>query len=334
MEGIFTKGKRGSLYALLAIIVGLVGFSFVTTGDLGNFSITMLSGLLQGMLLFLVASGLSIIFGLMDVLNFAHGAYFMLGAYIAYEVHHAPETTALIPDPNLRFIAAAALAIVVGAILGAIMERVLLRPLYSRPVFQLVTTFGVSIIMLEMIRLKWGTSPRSWTNNFSLNDAQFFVFGQPFTIYRLFIIVMGFVLIIGIAVLLQRTRIGIVIRAGVEDSQMVESLGINVRLVFTGVFTLGCAIATFGGVVAAPYLGASNSLGSQFLLGAIAAVVLGGLGSYEGTAAAAIVVGLARAIVGKYSAQFLNQPVWESLTPMILMACVLLVRPSGLFGKE
>lgn len=334
MEGIFAKEKRRSLWAVVAILIGLTVFSFVTTGDLGNFGITMLSGILRGMLLFLVASGLSIIFGLMDVLNFAQGSYFMLGAYIGYEVHHNAQTMALIPDPNVRFLAGVLLAVLVGTILGAILERGLLRPLYARPVFQLVTTFGVSIIFLELVRGVWGTSPRSWTNAFALNDAEFSIFGQPFTVYRLFIILMGFGLIFGIAFLLRRTRLGIIIRAGVEDSQMVESLGINVRLVFTGVFTLGCAVAAFGGVIAAPFLGASNSLGSEFLLGAIAAVVLGGMGSYEGTAVAALIVGLARAVVAKYSTQYLNQPVWDTLTPMILMALVLLIWPSGLFGKE
>lgn len=334
MEGIFSKERRGSLIAIIAITLGLLGFSLLTTNSLGDFSITILSGLLQGMLLFLVASGLSIVFGLMDVLNFAQGAYFMIGAYIGYEIHHAPGLMAAIPDGNLRFLLGVVVAIALGAILGVVLERGLLRPLYARPVFQLVTTFGVAIIMLEVVRLLWGTSPRSWTNNFSFNEGTFSLFGQQFSVYRLFVIVMGLALIVVVAMLLRRTRIGIIIRAGVEDSRMVEALGINVRLVFTGVFTLGCALAAFGGVIAAPFLGASNTLGSEFLLGAIAAVVLGGLGSYEGTAIAAIVVGLARAVVAKYSTQFLNQPVFVSMTPMILMALVLLLRPKGLFGKD
>lgn len=334
MEGIFSKERRGSLIAIGAILLSLLGFSLLTTNSLGDFSITILSGLLQGMLLFLVASGLSIVFGLMDVLNFAQGAYFMIGAYIGYEIHHAPGLMAAIPDGNLRFLLGVVVAVALGAILGVVLERGLLRPLYARPVFQLVTTFGVAIIMLEVVRLLWGTSPRSWTNNFSFNEGTFSLFGQQFSVYRLFVIVMGLALIVVVAMLLRRTRIGIIIRAGVEDSQMVEALGINVRLVFTGVFTLGCALAAFGGVIAAPFLGASNTLGSEFLLGAIAAVVLGGLGSYEGTAIAAIVVGLARAVVAKYSTQFLNQPVFVSMTPMILMALVLLLRPKGLFGKD
>jgi branched-chain amino acid transport system permease protein len=334
IHNLFLELLRGSTLAIVAIFAALIGFSFLTTNGLGDFSITILSGLLQGMLLFLVASGLSIIFGLMDVLNFAQGAYFMIGAYIGYEIHHAPGLMQAIPDGNLRFLLGVVVAVGVGAVLGAVLERGLLRPLYSRPIFQLVTTFGVSIILLEVVRLLWGTSPRSWTNEFSFNEGTFSLFGQQFSIYRLFVIMMGFGLIVAVALLLRRTRIGIIIRAGVEDSTMVEALGINVRLVFTAVFTLGCALAAFGGVVAAPFLGASNTLGSEFLLGAITAVVLGGMGSYEGTAVASLVVGLARAVVAKYSTTFLNQPVWVSLTPMILMALVLLLRPKGLFGKD
>ncbi len=334
MEGILGSEKRGSLIAVAVLTLALLTFSFFTTRDLGNFGITVLSGLLQGMLLFLVASGLSIVFGLMDVLNFAQGAYFMVGAYVGWEVHHAPNMVALIPDPNVRFLAGVVAAIIVGAVLGAILERGLLRPLYARPTFQIVATFGVSIIFTEVVRSIWGTSPHDWRNDFSLNASTFELFGQQFSTYRLFVILIGFILIVGISALLRRTRIGIVIRAGVEDSQMVEALGINVRSVFTGVFALGCAVAAFGGVIAAPFLGASPGMGSEYLLGAIAVVVLGGLGSYGGTAIASLLVGLALAVVAKFSTQYLNQPVWSSLTPMLLMALILLIRPSGLFGKE
>jgi branched-chain amino acid transport system permease protein len=148
------------------------------------------------------------------------------------------------------------------------------------------------------------------------------------------VIVIGAILIVTIMLLLRRTRVGIIIRAGVEDSTMVEALGINVRAVFTLVFALGCAVAAFGGAIAAPFLGASIGLGNLFLLSAIAVVILGGLGSYEGTAIASLLVGLAVATVAKFTTEYLNQPVWQSITPMILLMLVLLIRPSGLFGKE
>lgn len=328
--------KRNSLIAIFGLTIGLIGFSWFTAPNPGNFGITMLSGLFQGMLYFLVASGLSIVFGLMDVLNLAQGAYFMVGAYVAYDVQHpggVVDLTATIPDPNLRFIVAVILAVIVGAILGAILERGLLRPLYSRPVFQLVLTFGVGLVMTEIVKFIWSTTPYSWVENFGIKQSTFQLFDQEFNAYRLFVILMGFLLIIGLAILLQRTRIGIIVRAGVEDSPMVEALGINVRAVFTLIFTLGCAVAAFGGAIAAPFLGASIGMGNAYLLGSVAVVVLGGLGSFNGTAVGSLLVGLAVAVISFFSTNRLNQPVFIDLTPMLLLILVLLIRPSGLFGE-
>jgi branched-chain amino acid transport system permease protein len=327
---------RLPIFIMIAIIAALLVFTFISSeGDLGSFGITVLSGLFQGMLLFLVASGLSIIFGLMDILNLAQGTTFMLGAYVAYDIQHPSgviDLTAIIPDPNIRFPIAVLGAILVGALLGVVLERGFLRFLYSRPVFQLVLTFGVSLVLLEAVKFIYTTTPYSWTEVFGLRTAAFELFGQAFSVYRLFIIGMGFVLIVSIALLLRRTRLGIIIRAGVEDSTMVEALGINVRAVFTLVFTLGCAIAALGGAVAAPFLGASTTLGSAFLLQGIAVVVLGGMGSYEGTAAGSIMVGLAIA-VAQQAAIGTDFTVLPSITPMLLLILILLIRPSGLFGS-
>lgn len=330
------KNNRATLITVAVLTIGLLVFSLLTTfaagGDAGSFGITIMSGLLQAMLLFLVASGLSIVFGLMDVLNLAQGGFFLIGAYIAWDIHHAPSLADVPPD--LRFLLGVATAIVVGSVLGIVLERVLLRPLYSRPIFQIVLTFGVGIVIIEIIKFIWGTVAYAWTEPFTLNEGIFFIFEQQFSTYRLFVIIIGFILMISIALLLRFTRIGIIIRAGVEDPEMVGAMGINVRLVFTLVFTLGCAIAAFGGAIAAPFLGAALTHGNAYLLGAIAAVVLGGLGSYEGTAIASILVGLSTAVIGKFSADFLNQTVWQSITPMMLLVLVLLLRPSGLFGQE
>lgn len=326
--------KRSSSLAIAGILVALIVVAAVNSSSMGDFGITILSGLFQGMLLFLVASGLSIIFGLMDILNLAQGAYFMVGAYVAYDVMHPGglvDVTAGVPDANLRFGLAALAAVVVGAALGVILERGLLRPLYARPIFQLVLTFGVSLVFLEIVKALWTTTPYSWTSLFGVREGFFTLFGQRFSTYRLFVVGMGFLLIIGIALLLRRTRIGIIIRAGVEDSEMVEALGINVRTVFTLVFTLGCAVAALGGAVAAPFLGASVTLGNVFLLQAIAVVVLGGMGSYEGTAVGSILVGLAIAVVQDAAIGTAFSSL-SSLTPMLLLVLVLLLRPSGLFG--
>lgn len=325
---------KPNVLVAVVIIAAVVGFGYLVSPDLGSFGITVMSGLFQGMLLFLVASGLSIVFGLMDVLNFAQGAYFMVGAYVSYAVHHDAGVIASLPDPNLRFIVSVISAVAVGAVLGVILERVLLRPLYARPIFQIVLTFGVAIVMTEAVKFIWSTTPYSWTNLFTLREQSFQLFGQTFGVYRLVVIAIGFLLIIAIGLLLQRTRIGIIIRAGVEDREMVEALGINVRMVFTVVFTMGCAVAAFGGAIAAPFLGASIGLANLFLLSAIAVVVLGGMGSYIGTALGSIMLGLALSVMQVFAGSpAIGQPVLASMTPMMLMILVLLLRPGGLFGK-
>jgi branched-chain amino acid transport system permease protein len=339
-NNLLARNLRNSTWGTIAILAAaLLIFAFVAAnGNISTFSITVLSGLLRTMLLFLVAAGLSLIFGLMDILNFAQGAYFMIGAYIAYDIQH-PERGfitfgAAIPDPNLRFLVGIIAAFVIGTLLGFILERGLLRPLYDRPLFQLVLTFGVSIILLEGIKAIWGTTPYTWTETMSLMTSNFQVFEQPFSVYRLFIIVIGFILMIVVSLLLQRTRLGIIIRAGVEDPEMVSALGINVRAVFTLVFTLGCALAAFGGAIAAPFQGATISLGSTFLLASIAVIVLGGLGSFEGTAIASFLVGLAWAAMEQFSTRPDVATFWASVTPMLMLSLILLLRPRGLFGGE
>lgn len=326
---------RNTYGLIIGITVALLVFSFLTSsGDLGSFGTTVLSGLFLGALYFLVASGLSIVFGLMDILNFAQGAYFMIGAYVTFALFHAEALQGI--DANVRFPLGVVAGTVVGALLGVALERGLLRPLYARPVFQLVLTFGVAIVLGEALKAAWGTEAYSWNPNtsFGIHQSQFEIFGRQFGSYRLVVIAVGLLLIVLIGLLLQRTRIGIIIRAGVEDSEMVSALGINVRAVFTMVFTLGCAVAAFGGAVAAPFLGANLGMGNAFLLPGIAVVVLGGLGSYTGTAIGSFMVGLAVAVVAKFSSEFLNQTVWSSMTPMLLLILILLLRPSGLFGKE
>ena len=336
MKSNFLSERNQAWLLVVVMILAILAFAFYSTEfEISNFGITILSGLFQGMLLFLVASGLSLIFGLMDILNFAQGAFFMVGAYTTYDLMHEGGAVNLInsvPDPNLRFMLSVIIALIIGAILGVILERVLLRPLYDRPLFQLVLTFGVSIIMLEGIKSIWATTPYSWREGFSLNTAQFTFLGQPFSQYRLVVIAVGLLLIIGIALLLRYSRIGIIIRAGVEDPEMVSALGINVRAVFTLVFTLGCAVAAFGGAVAAPFLGATLSMGNTFLISAIAVIVLGGLGSYEGTAIGSIIVGLAMATMQQFSID-VGIPVLFAITPMLILVLVLLVRPQGLFGE-
>lgn len=330
---------RRDVATTVVILIVLVAFSlFASNFQIGTFAVTILTGVLRAMLLFLVAAGLSLIFGLMDILNFAQGGYFMLGAYLTYDFVH-PQLGFIrfggaIEDTTIRFGVALVLATAVGAVLGYVLERGLLRPLYRRPLFQLVLTFGVSIILLEAVKLFWGPSPYAWTVRLPVQDAQFFVGDQPFSMYRLFVIAIGGAMMASVILLLRRTRIGIIIRAGVQDPEMVSALGINVRAIFTLVFTIGCALAAFGGGIAVPFLGATNTLGATFLLAGIAVIVLGGLGSFEGTAVGSFVVGMGWAAMEQLSTRPEIGTVWASIAPMLLLALVLLLRPKGLFGED
>ncbi len=289
------------------------------------------SGLLQGMLIFLVAAGMSIVFGLLDVLNFAQGAWFMLGAYIGFTVYEA------LPGEiggGWRFAAAALAATLVGAALGLVVEIGLIRPLYKRPIFQILMTFGLATVMEEAVRLIWGPAPHPPMEKPGLLDSQFYLLGQQFSVYRLFIILVGLVMVVAVMLLLKRTRVGLIIRAGVQDSEMVEALGINVRQVFTWVFALGTAVASLGGMVVVPFRGATLGMGNEFLLAAIIVVVIGGMGSYEGTVVASVLVGLTRATAEYLSLEYFEAPILAEMSILMVMVLVLLVQPSGLFGRE
>jgi branched-chain amino acid transport system permease protein len=247
-------------------------------------------------------------------------------------------------------------------VLGGLVEWGMIRPLYSRPIYQVLLTLGLVFVGTELIRGVWGPagfymdipaffntrgescpSPDiiSWLGN---NCASILVLGRPFPSYRIFIILLGVAMFVAIALLLRRTRMGMIIRAGVQDSDMVQALGINVRLVFTLVFALGTGLAALGGVAAAPFVGVNPGLGQEFLLLAFIAVVIGGMGSYSGAALGALLVGLARAFGDQLVLSGIQLPGMEEalkLSPSIarastvlLMAAVLLIRPAGLFGKK
>lgn len=310
-------------YIALLLAVSYIDFGYNTAGQ------TAFRGLLLGMLVFMVAAGLSLIFGLLDVLNFAQGAFLLIGGYVGYDVYLSLDASI-----EVRFLAAIVGAVVFVGVLGAIMEAGLIRPLYDRPVFQIVLTFGLAAIFLDLVKRYYGPDPKQPLAPPPFLDEKFTLFAQSLSVYRLFIIFLGLAMMVGVFLLLNRTRIGIIIRAGVQDPEMVQALGINVRRVFTLVFVLGAALAALGGIALVPYQGATLEMGNQFLILAIVVIVIGGMGSYEGTAIASIIVGLTRAVAEQLSLEHFDAPVLAETSILLLMIVVLLVQPSGLFGRE
>ena len=320
----------------------------------------LLSGLTLGFLYFMVSAGLSLIFGLMDVLNFAHGTIFMLGAYLGLAIFNAPFLAAWSTDA--RFV----LALIGGALsaagVGALMEWSLIRPLYSRPIYQVLLTLGLTFVGGEAIKAVWGTAGFFMPTPAFFNTpgdhcpspdpiaflsdhcSSILVLGRAFPSYRLFVIGLGILMFLAVAILLRKTRLGIIIRAGVQDGEMVQALGINVRRIFTIVFALGAALAGIGGVAAAPIIGVNLGIGQEFLLQSFIAIVIGGMGSFGGATAGALLVGLARAFGDQLVLSGVQIPFLEDAIKMspsiarastvIIMALVLLIRPAGLFGKK
>lgn len=508
--------KKALLIAVFVVLAAL--FIAAAQGmPAQDFYITLLRGLAVGSITFLVASGFSLIFGLLDVLNLAHGTLFMIGAYIGWTVYVRPDTfvdlltplalvisgfllrdvwtlaAARLPDSvrtsrilpwaglllsslvlfavltrypiaswdlenyaqspvtysfmadqgiamprpvatfdtisplwaivgllagslflsfslsllggnaglqpritwrnfvpfgmtvltglavlagnealtaflsglstNWLFVIAILVAVLSGAVLGALIETVLIRPLYVRPIYQLMLTLGLSAIGIEMVRAIWGrpefvmpkpalfsgtgkpcptdsliTALQNSCSTVLLMDGRLRVYNE------VFIPLVGLAVLIAVWLLLKRTRLGMIIRAGVQDREMVEALGINVRRVFTLVFALGVGLASLGGVLAAPSLGLSNTMGESFLLNALIALAIGGLTSYPGAALGSVLVGLIQQFIIKYGQIGIAIPFTDIIfkpTPpivpastVLLMVIILLILPNGLLGKK
>lgn len=285
--------------------------------SLSIFSVQLLTGLAYGMLYFMIAAGLTIILGVMNVVNLAHGALFMIGAYIAF-TFISLET---------GFWTALVLTVIISAILGIIIERFLIRQVYGKELEQVLLTFGLSFIIADSTKWIWGTEIHTIVIP-ALLDQSLTVGSMVFPVYRLFIVLIG----LGIAFFLwyfeSRTRVGAIIRAGVDDRLMVSALGINVGLVFTGVFAFGAALAGLSGVLGGPLIGMYTGMDAEILVTSLIVVVIGGLGSWKGSLIGAVLIGLIETF-GK-----IWFPSLSMLIIFILMMIVLLIRPQGLFGKE
>jgi branched-chain amino acid transport system permease protein len=275
-------------------------------------------GLAYGMILFLVASGLTMIFGMMDILNLAHAAFFMLAAYFCYQFL----------SMTGNFWAALLLAPVATALIGILMERFLLRKIHAFGLMsQLVLTVGVSLVILASVKIFWGTESLPVKIPPILSGLVVFA-GLNYPIYRLFIIGMALVVLAIMALLLYKTRIGKIVRAAVSEPDMVNALGINIPLVFTFVFGVGIWLAGIAGVAIAPVLTVFPGLADQMGMDAFVVVITGGFGSLAGAFIVSIIFGL----LSSYGVQLVS-----SLAPVLMfafMAIVLAIRPMGLFGER
>jgi len=485
-------------FIIVIVVVAIFALLYVSAGK-QTFIRTALSGLTLGSLFFLVAGGLTLIFGLMDVLNFAHGSMFMLGAYIGWQFYtnptflfgllpqilafscgimlspvikpylirwklserwvkllpklgillgvivgvvsfigldimaladtamvavttthlgnplaeispqlpllqywyrplltlisgalvafatskpgdktefattdrlgrkliapiglfiltiiailireSAPETI-LLMNGNWRFVIAVIVATIFGVVFGAVVEITLIRPLYVQPSFIIILTLGLSYVIREIVQLLWdplayqmvrpplfaqsgkAANVMEWLQN---GNATIDIAGVTFPTYRLFVIALGIIMFIFITILMTKTRLGMIIRAGVQDPQMVEALGINVKSVFTLVFAIGVAMAAMGGIGAGPFLPIQPIMGDQYQTQGLITVVIGGMGSYVGAFVGAITLGMARAFGDYFALKYsLSTAVAEAST-VVIMIIVLLAKPQGLFGKK
>ncbi len=493
--------KTKKILIIVAIILVVLGVFVLLYQSAGKeaFIRTALSGLTLGSLFFLVAGGLTLIFGLMDVLNFAHGSMFMLGAYIGWQLYTNPTfifgllpqilafaagvtltstikpylikwnlpekwvkalpkmgyfvalvmavlsfvgldimgladtamvavTTTTVGNPlaeisvqeplaqywfrpvlmllsgaliafasskpgnktefapnenlfpkilvpiglfvlaigatliresapvaillmdgNWRFAIALLVSILFGFVFGAVVEITLIRPLYVRPTFIIILTLGLSYVIRELVQLLWdplayqmvrppqfaqlgkAVNILDWLQN---GKATIDIAGVTFPTYRLFVIVLGILMFIFITVLMTRTRLGMIIRAGVQDPQMVEALGINVKSVFTIVFALGVAMAALGGIGSGPFLPIQPLMGDQYQTQGLITVVIGGMGSYVGAFLGAMILGMARAFGDYFALKYSLSTAIAEASTVIIMVIVLLARPQGLFGKK
>ena len=310
------------------------------------FILSLLNGLSYGLLLFMLSSGLTLIFSMMGVLNFAHASFYMLGAYLAYSVSQV-----------VGFWAALLVAPLLVFVLGAAFERYCLRRVHKfGPVAELLVTFGLSYLLLEMVQLVWGRSAVNYALPAGLQGPLFTVFGTQFPKSRAFIMLVSLVMLAAIWLLLERTRIGLVIRAALTHPEAAQALGHNVPRVFMGVFGGGAALAALAGVVGGNTFVTEPAMASSVGVMIFVVVVVGGLGSLAGAFAASLLIGLVQTFAVALDASLLTlltrlgySVAPDSLTypllslslaqlapilPFLLMVLMLIFRPRGLLGTR
>jgi branched-chain amino acid transport system permease protein len=292
-----------------------------------------LNGVQLGMLLFLLAAGLTLIFGIMDLVNLAHGSLYMLGAYFAASFAAATDS----------FVLGALLALVATAACGMVLEVIAIRPLYGRGhLDHVLGTFGLLLFFNELVRFVWGPAGMTLSLPSEMLSAVQIIPGVYYPLYRLVIILVALAVAALLYLLVMRTRLGMLIRAGASNREMVGALGVNIKLLYTLVFGLGATLAGFAGLMQAPILTVQIGMGENILILAFVVIIIGGIGSIRGAFVAAVVVGLIdtlgraflpdvlRSILSTNAALTLA-PSISSMSIYVLMAAVLVFRPEGLF---
>lgn len=286
--------------------------------DAAQALVQVLNGVQYGFLLFLVASGLTLVFGIMGIINLAHGAFYMIGAYLAFWLSNALDS----------FFLALPAGLAIAVLLGVVIERCAISLLYRRDhLQQVLLTFALILILDEAQRLIWGTDFHSVPIPPLLAGSLPLTTLQDYPVYRLFVSAVCIAVAIALYAVIHTTRLGMRIRAGASNREMAEALGIDVRRLFTTVFALGVGLAALAGMIAAPISSVYPGMGERVLIVSFVVVVIGGIGSVRGAFLAAMAVGLAdtfgRVLV----------PELASVVTYALMAVVLLWRPQGLFGR-
>ncbi len=318
--------SRASLPYALVVLLALAALPLV--GSLPTWATLTVAGLAMGMIVFIIASGLTLVFGLMDVLNFGHGVFIAFGAFVAMSVL-APlgawtESASL--AANLGAIGLAMLAaMAVAAAIGVVFERLIVRPVYGNHLKQILITMGGMIIGEELIKVIWGPQQIPLPLPAALRGA-YLVGDAAIEKYRLLAVVVGLAVFVALLFVLERTKIGLLIRAGVQDREMVESLGYRIRRLFVGVFVAGSALAGLGGVMWGLYQqSVVPQMGAQVNILIFIVIIIGGLGSTTGCFVGALLVGLMANYTG-----FLAPKV-ALFSNILLMMAILLWRPQGLF---
>ncbi len=322
-----TLSERLSVYAPVLLIIAIIILGFLAIPSNSSWLTLTVSGLAMGMMIFIIASGMTLVFGLMDVINFGHGAFVSVGAFVGVSLILALQH--LSGSPSLAMNLVALFIAIIGAmgataVMGWAFEKVIVKPVYGHHLKQILVTMGGLIVVEQLIIVFWGPEEIYLMRPAALQGSITFL-GAALEKYRLVAVAIGLIVFLGMRYVLRRTKIGLIVRAGVENGEMVEALGYRLRIVFIGVFLAGSALAGLGGVLWGLYQEVVTAhIGNDTMILVFIVVIIGGLGSVEGCFIGALMVGLLQNYVA-----FL-EPKVALISNIGLMVAILMWRPMGM----